>query len=154
MLKICEENLQGILSSYVEKLTKNYPGGYHIVIKSDPRATGDRTLVSIRYKYRSQMFIGIISVEGYVITEPGFPCLYIYPENYYIVYILPVVHYHVIIRYVSDCIEIDNRNMMWQYYISIYKYWVTQSGYFIILTIVPLGMGITYGKLLLCYVIS
>ena len=123
-------------------------------MKSDPRATGDRTLVSIRYKYRSQMFIGIISVEGYRSTEPGFPCLYIYPENYYNVPILPVVHYHVISRYVRDFMEIDNHNMMKQYDISLYKYWVTQSGYFIILTIVPLGMGITYGKLLLCYVIS
>ena len=122
MLQICEEYLQGIISSYVEKLTKTYPGGYHIVMKSDPRSTGDRPLVSIRYKYRSQMFIGIISVEGYVSTEPGFPCLYIYPENYYIVYILPVVQYHVIIRYVSDCIEIEHHNMMWQYDISLYKY--------------------------------
>ena len=48
-------------------------------MKSDPRATGYIPLVSIRYKYISQMFIEIISVEGDGSTEPGFPCLYIYP---------------------------------------------------------------------------
>ena len=31
------------------------------------------------------------------------------------------------------------------------KYWVTQSGYLIITTILALGMGITYGKLLYCH---
>ena len=34
------------------------------------------------------------------------------------------------------------------------KYWVTHSGYFRLATIVALGMGITYGKLLLCHGIS
>ena len=32
--------------------------------------------------------------------------------------------------------------------IAIEKYWVTQSGYFILAAIVALGMGITYGELL------
>ena len=54
-------------------------------------------------------------MEGGGSNEPGFPCLYIYPKNYYNDSILPVVHYHVISRYVSDCIEIENQNIMWQY---------------------------------------
>ena len=43
---------------------------------------------------------------------------------------------------------------MRQYDIAIDKYWVTQSGYFRLSTTVALGMGITYGKLLLCHGIS
>ena len=39
---------------------------------------------------------------------------------------------------------------MWQSDISLDKYWVTQSGYFRLVTTVALGMGITYGKLLYC----
>ena len=34
------------------------------------------------------------------------------------------------------------------------KYWVTQSGYFILATTVALGMGITDAKLLFCHGIS
>ena len=34
------------------------------------------------------------------------------------------------------------------------KYWVTRSGYFRLATTVALGMGISYGKLLLCHGIS
>ena len=74
-------------------------------MNSGPRSTGDIPLVSIRYNHRSQMFIGIISVEGYGNTEPGVTCLYIYPENYYNDSILPVFHYHVISRYVSYCLK-------------------------------------------------
>ena len=39
---------------------------------------------------------------------------------------------------------------MWKSYIEPEKYWVNKSGYFILATTVPLGMGITYAKLLLC----
>ena len=38
--------------------------------------------------------------------------------------------------------------------IALEKYWVTQSGYFILATTVALGMGITDVKLLLCHGIS
>ena len=40
---------------------------------------------------------------------------------------------------------------MHQYEIALDKYWVTQSGYFRLVTTVVLGMGITYGKLYLCH---
>ena len=43
---------------------------------------------------------------------------------------------------------------MQQYDIEIEKYWVTQSGHFILETVVLLGMGITYENLLLRYGIS
>ena len=35
--------------------------------------------------------------------------------------------------------------------IALDKYWVTQSDYFRLVTKLELGMGITYGKLLLCH---
>ena len=40
---------------------------------------------------------------------------------------------------------------MWQSYLALDKYWVTQSGYFILATEVALGVGITYEKLLYCH---
>ena len=38
--------------------------------------------------------------------------------------------------------------------LSLEKYWVTQSGYFILATTVALGMGITDEKLLYCHGVS
>ena len=40
---------------------------------------------------------------------------------------------------------------MWQYYLSLEKYWVTQSEYFILANTVALGMVITDGKLIYCH---
>ena len=40
---------------------------------------------------------------------------------------------------------------MRQYDIALYKYWVTQSGHFRLLTTVALGMGITDEKFLYCH---
>ena len=38
--------------------------------------------------------------------------------------------------------------------IALEKYWVTQSGYFRLETIIALGMSITYGKILYCHGVS
>ena len=43
---------------------------------------------------------------------------------------------------------------MWRSDIALYKYWLTQSVYFRLSTIVTLGMVITDGKLLFCHGIS
>ena len=40
---------------------------------------------------------------------------------------------------------------MRQYDLALDKYWVTQSGYFILATTMALGMGIVDGKLLYCH---
>ena len=51
-------------------------------------------------------------------------------------------------------IIIDNQNRMRQSDIVLEKYWVTQSGYFRIATIVALCMGIADGKLIYCHDVS
>ena len=40
---------------------------------------------------------------------------------------------------------------MWQSYIVLDKYWVTQSDYFRLETTLALVMGVAYGKLLFCH---
>ena len=53
-----------------------------------------------------------------------------------------------LVRNLNAFNEIYNHNRMRQYDLALDKYWATQSGYFILATIVSLGMGITDGKLL------
>ena len=49
---------------------------------------------------------------------------------------------------------IYNHNKTSQYEIVLDKYWLTQSGHFMLETTVASCMGIKYANILLCYVIS
>ena len=48
----------------LEKLMKECPGGYHIVMKITPRVPGDGSLMAIGYNYRSKNVLGFIATEG------------------------------------------------------------------------------------------
>ena len=58
---------------------------------------------------------------------------------------------YLIVRYFKACSSIYNHNRIYQSDILIEKCWVTQSGYFRLITAVVLDMGITDGKLLFCH---
>ena len=138
----------------MEKLIKEWPIGYHIVIKSSPIVPDDRPLTETEYKCIYQKILGFIDTEGYGITEPGVPYLSSYPRSYSYLYIFLVIRTRVIVKYFSACNEIETDNRMCQSDLVLYKYWMTQSGYFVLLTTVALVIGITYGKLLFCNIIS
>ena len=112
---------------------------------------GGITLMSIRYKYNSRKFLGFIATEGAGSTEPGDPYLSSFPDIYSNVSVLLVGFIHFLSRNFNACNAIENQNMMRQSDPVLEKYWVTQSGYFRLVTIVELGMGVTDGKLLLCF---
>ena len=110
--------------------------------------------MAIGYKYNYRKVLIFIATGGSVSTEPGDPYLYHFSGIYSNVYVCPVVHHHLLGRYLNACNAIYNHNRMRQYELAIDKYWVTQSGYFGLSTTVALGMGIADGKLLLCHGIS
>ena len=145
---------KGFFLDTLEKLVKYWTQGYYIVMKSTPRVPGDRPLTDIRYKYNSRKVLGFVTTEGSGSTEPGDPYLSRYSENYSNFSVNPIVHPHLLYRYLNACNAIENHNRMWQFDLEVEKYWVTQSGYFILTTTVELGMGTTYGKLLFCHGIS
>ena len=64
---------KGFLLDTLEKLLKQWPEGCHIVIQSTPRAPSYRSIMVIRYKYRTQKVLGFIAVEGSGSNEPGVP---------------------------------------------------------------------------------
>ena len=66
----------------------------------------------------------------------------------------PVVRPNLLGSYFNACNEIENHNIMHKSELFLYKYWLTQSGYFRIATTVVLGMGITDGKIPFYNVIS
>ena len=48
---------KGFLMATFEKITKEWLGGYHIIMKNTPRFSCDRTLMAIGYKYIYQKVI-------------------------------------------------------------------------------------------------
>ena len=58
-----EDSSQGLFPSYVVNLTKEWPGGYHIFMKSSPRVLGYKPLVAMGYKYRYDKVLGFIDTE-------------------------------------------------------------------------------------------
>ena len=87
-------------------------------------------------------------------TKPGDPYLSRFPDIFSHVYFRPVVHHYLLGRYFNACNAIDNHNRIRLSDIALDKYWVTQSGYFILSTTVTLSMGITDGKLVYCHGVS
>ena len=77
------------------------------------------------YKYNSRKVIGFIDTEGAGSTEPGDQYLSIFPDIYSNVSVRPVVHPHLIGRYLNDCNIIYNHSIMRQSDLVIEKYWVT-----------------------------
>ena len=120
-------------------------------MKSTSRFPGGRLLLAIRNKSNSRKVLGFISTEGGEINEPGDPYLSCFPDIYSSFYVRHVVHTQLLCRYFNACNSIYNHNRMRHSDLALDKYWVTQSGYFRLLTTVALGMGITYGKLLYCH---
>ena len=145
---------KGFCLNTLEKLTNDWLGGSYLVMKITPRFPGGIPLLDIGYKYNYRNILGLISTEGDESNEPGDPYLSSFPDIYSNVSVHPVVHHHLLGRYLNTCNTIDNHNRMWQSDIALYKYWVTQSGYFRLATTLALGMGITDGKLLYCHGVS
>ena len=107
--------------------------------------------MAIGYKYNSRKVLGFIATEGSGSTEPDDPYLSHIPDIYSNVYIHPVIRPHLLGRYLNVNNAIDNHNRIMQSGLALEKYWVTQSGYFILATTVVLGVVIIYGKLLFCH---
>ena len=145
---------KGFCLDTLEKLIMEWTVGSHIFINSIPRFLVDIPLMDIRYKCISNKVPGFIAPEETGSTEPGITYLSHYPDNYCNVFVCPVLQHHVIGRYFSACIPIYNNDRMRHFYLALEKYWVIQRGYFRLATILVLGMGIIYGKILLCHVIS
>ena len=58
------------LKKYIESVTKDWPGGSHIVLKTEFKG---KTMYAVRYKYFSKKNLLFIFNEGSAGTESGVP---------------------------------------------------------------------------------
>ena len=83
-------NTKGFRKETIEKLTKNWPGGSYLVLRSKPMVPGGRSLISIGYKYNARKVLSFIVTDNTGSTNTGIPYLSKYPDKFTNVSIRPV----------------------------------------------------------------
>ena len=66
----------------LERLTRDWPGGSYLVMKITPRVPGEKTHLTIGYKYNLRKVQSFIATEGDESPEPGDSYLYCFSDIY------------------------------------------------------------------------
>ena len=72
---VVNTNTKGLCKETIEKLTKDWPGGSYLVLRSKPMVPGYRPLISIGYKYNMRKILYFIVTDNSGITQTGPPYL-------------------------------------------------------------------------------
>ena len=83
-------NTKGFCKETIEKLTKNWPGGYYLVLRSKPMVPGGWPLIAIGYKYNARKVLSFIVTDNAGSTNTDIPYLSKYPDQFTNVSIRPV----------------------------------------------------------------
>ena len=83
-------NTKVLCQETIEKLTKDWPGGSYLVLRSKHMVPGYRPIIAIGYKYNGQNVIYFIVIDNSGSTKTGIPHLSKYPGQLTNVFIRPV----------------------------------------------------------------
>ena len=92
LIGMVKTNNKGFCKETIEKLTKDWPGGSYLVLKSNPMVPRDRPLIAISYNYNAWKVLSFIVTDKAGTTKTGIPYLYKYPDQFTNVAIHPVAH--------------------------------------------------------------
>ena len=90
LIGMVKKNSKGFCYETIEKLTKDWPGGSYLVLRSKPVVPGDRPLIAIGNKYNAQEVISFIVTDNAGSRKTGIPYLSKYPDQFTNVAICPV----------------------------------------------------------------
>ena len=90
LIVMVKKNTKGFCKETIENLTKDWYGGYYLVLRSKPMVTRGRPLISIGYKYNAWKGICFIVTYTVGITQTGPPYLSKHPIQFTNVAICPV----------------------------------------------------------------
>ena len=71
LIGMVKTNTKRLCKETNEKLTKDWPGGSYLVLRSKPMVPGDRPLVAIVYKYNARKVLSFIVTENAGSTKTG-----------------------------------------------------------------------------------
>ena len=83
-------NTKGFCKETIEKLTKDWPGGSYLVLRSKPMVSGYKPLIAIGYKYNSRKVLHFIVTDNSGSTKTGITYLSKYPDKFTNVAIRPI----------------------------------------------------------------
>ena len=95
LIGMVKTNTKGFCKDTIEKLTKDWPGGSYVVLRSKPMVPGGRPLIAIGYKYNARNVLSFIVTNKVGSTKTGITYLSKYPDQFTNVSIRPVAHPHV-----------------------------------------------------------
>ena len=64
VIGMVKTNTKVFCKDTIEKLTKNWPGGSYLVLRSKPMVPGGRPLISIGYKYNARKDLSFIVTDN------------------------------------------------------------------------------------------
>ena len=64
LISMVKANTKGFCKETIDKLTKNWPGGSYLVLRSNPMVPGDRPLSAIGYKYTAWKVLSFIVIDN------------------------------------------------------------------------------------------
>ena len=143
LIGMVKTNTKGFCNETIEKLTKDWPGGSYLLLRSKPMVPGGRPLIDISYKYNARKFLYFIVTEKTGSTNTGIPYLSKYPDQFNNVAIFPVARPLVMSNIFSAVNEVDSHNKSRQSDLALDKWWITQCGWLRLYTTVAMGITIT-----------
>ena len=84
------KNTKKLGKEIIEKLTKDWPGGSYLMLRSKTIVPGVWPLIYIGYNYNAWKFLTFIVTDSARITQAGPPHLSKYPDQFTNVAIRPV----------------------------------------------------------------
>ena len=90
LIGMMKTNTKGLCKETIEKLTRDWPGGSYLMLRSKPMVPGDRTLIAISYKYNLRKVLYFIVTDNAGIRKTGITYLSKYTDQFSNVAIRPV----------------------------------------------------------------
>ena len=75
LISMVNTNTKGFLKETIEKLTKDWPGGSYLVLRSKTMLPGGRPLIDIGYKYNARKVLSFIVKYNAGSTQKVLPYL-------------------------------------------------------------------------------
>ena len=126
LIGMVKTNTKGFCKETIEKLTRNWPVGSYLVLRSKPMVPRGRPLIVVGYKYNARKVLSFIVTENSGSTKTGIPYLSEYPDQFTNVSIRPVARPVVMSKINSAVNEVDSHNKSRQSDLALEQWWVTQ----------------------------
>ena len=143
MICMVKTNKKGSRKDNIENLTKDWLGGFYIVLKIKSMVTVDRPLIDVGYNYNAWKFFSFIYKEDKVTPKAVIHYLSKYQDTFDNVAIIPFDYPIVMSKLFGSINEVDYHNKLRNSDLVLENYWFTKCGWIHLFTTFSMGITIT-----------